>query len=176
MADFDELFASYMETLTSESDRGCALVGAAHIDHALRKLLQLKLNSVNKNDLDKLFAGPAAPLGTLSSRTLLAAGLALINNDQRCAIDCIRKIRNEFAHSVGAIPIPTSLLDLALRHTRALLGETDGDFDSILKHCESPRDKLLVVLSFQWAKIDASTEGYAAGLADGKRTQSLSGE
>lgn len=84
-------------TLTDETDRGCALMASAYIDHELGKLLRLHLVE-NKTVIDDLF-GHNGPLGTFSSRINLAYSLGLIPADISRDLHLLRKIRNDFAHN-----------------------------------------------------------------------------
>ncbi len=70
---------SFRKSLTSESDRGCALFAAAYLDVSLSDLLYVSLVG-NKNIEKDLFEG-TAPLSTFSSRIKLAYYLGLISQE-----------------------------------------------------------------------------------------------
>lgn len=53
----------FRETLTEETDRGCALMAASFLDEQLRKMLETCL--VDDPEKEKFF-GPQAPLGSFS--------------------------------------------------------------------------------------------------------------
>jgi hypothetical protein len=94
-------YFTFRKELTKESDRGCALLAAAHLDFMLEKLLRKKLLG-NKKHFETLF-GFSGPLGTFSSRILLCYSIGLISADTLHDIQIVRKIRNEFGHSHSII-------------------------------------------------------------------------
>lgn len=83
--------------LVKEGERGAVLLGAARIDQALESLLKRTLLP-NVGGDDNLF-DPDRPLGTFSSKIALTYRLGLIDKSVEHALQMIRKIRNEFAHS-----------------------------------------------------------------------------
>jgi hypothetical protein len=85
----------FSNTMRNESDRACAVLGGSLLDHKLEQACQRRMIN-NKNLFE--FNGP---LGTFSSRILLAHSLAWIDDDIRNDLNSIRKIRNEFAHNVN---------------------------------------------------------------------------
>lgn len=88
-----------LEVLQGESDRACAVLGAAHLDYLLAKAI-LKRMPQGEELAERLFHEPNAPLGTFSSRTDLAFAMGLIDSDTRSDLVTVRKIRNGFAHDL----------------------------------------------------------------------------
>jgi hypothetical protein len=88
--DFD-VFAS---SLAQESDRACAVLGAAWLDARLEDLLRRRMSGEPEELL-----GPSRALQSFSSRIRLAHCLSWIDADTRADLDSIRSIRNDFAHS-----------------------------------------------------------------------------
>ena len=78
----------------AESDRACAVLGAALLDARLESLYNRRLRAAKEELLST-----NGPLGTLSARVRLAHSLAWISDDVRYDLDQIRSIRNEFAHN-----------------------------------------------------------------------------
>jgi len=78
----------------AESDRACAVLGAALLDARLESLYTRRLRGA-KDDL----LGNSGALGPLSARIKVAHALAWISEDVRFDLDQIRSIRNEFAHN-----------------------------------------------------------------------------
>jgi hypothetical protein len=60
----------FRKELTSESDRGCALLAASHLDFLLEKLLSIKLIGTKKQK--KQIFDFNGPLGTFSGRIIMA--------------------------------------------------------------------------------------------------------
>ena len=83
--------------LINEGERGGVLLGAARIDFALEKLLK-SIMSPHPDGNDNLFQ-PDRPLGSFSSKISLAFRLSLIDKSIEHALQMIRKVRNDFAHS-----------------------------------------------------------------------------
>lgn len=85
---------SFSERFRKESDRACAVLGAALVDARLESLFWRRLGSDHKELL-----ASARPLGSFSSRIRLARALGWITEQIRRDLDTIREIRNDFAHS-----------------------------------------------------------------------------
>jgi DNA-binding MltR family transcriptional regulator len=87
--------------LNKETDRGCALLATAFLDNILKELLRVYLVDDEKcfHDLSSGTGG----LSTFSSRIELSFLLGLISPMQRRDINLIKKIRNDFAHSMEII-------------------------------------------------------------------------
>ena len=102
-------YLSCMEVLQSESDRGAVLVTASMLDDILKQLLLARL--LDGDHSKKLFAGPNAPLGTFSSRIIAARAVGVISEQWKKELNLLRKIRNDFAHSVSASLEDVSTLD-----------------------------------------------------------------
>lgn len=84
--------------LLMQGDRAAVVLGAARLDVALEAALS-SLMSNHPNGQDNLF-DPDRPLGTLSAKIALAHRLGVIDQDVEHALQIIRKIRNDFAHSI----------------------------------------------------------------------------
>lgn len=78
----------------SESDRACAVLGAAVLDAKLEDLFRRTLRCFHERLLKN-----TCPLGTFSARILVARALEWINEDAQIDLDTVRGIRNDFAHS-----------------------------------------------------------------------------
>jgi hypothetical protein len=78
----------------AESDRACAVLGAALLDARLESLYDRRLRTAR----EELLAS-SGPLGAFSARIRVARALAWISEDVRYDLDQIRSIRNEFAHN-----------------------------------------------------------------------------
>lgn len=78
----------------AESDRACAVLGAALLDANLESLYGRRLLNAKKELLSS-----NGPLGAFSARILLARALNWISEDVRYDLDQVRAIRNEFAHN-----------------------------------------------------------------------------
>ena len=91
-----EKVIAFRETLSPETDRGCALMAAAYLDGELERLLRAAWVA-DSNVLNEML-GQSKPLGTFSSRIDIAFLVGLIGQQARRDLHLIRKIRNEFGH------------------------------------------------------------------------------
>ena len=78
----------------AETDRACAVLGAALLDARLESLYERRLRDSREELLSS-----NGPLGAFSARIRVARALAWISEDVRYDLDQIRSIRNEFAHN-----------------------------------------------------------------------------
>lgn len=93
------------QMLLKESDRGCAIFGAAALDDALEVLLRSRFrqdDSVVKNVVDPLFR-TYAPLSTFSARIDVSHVLGLLAKRTYRELKVIRRLRNDFAHERGPL-------------------------------------------------------------------------
>jgi len=101
LAEQQQRIEAFRKALTAESDRGCALFAAAHLDASLSDLLYISL--VANRDIEKdLFEG-TAPLAAFSARIKMAYYLGLISRAIRRDLDIIRAVRNDFAHTLAVV-------------------------------------------------------------------------
>jgi DNA-binding MltR family transcriptional regulator len=95
----DELF----EALSRESDRGLILVSASYLDEALERLLRARFlieHKKSKSMIDPLF-NTFGPLSTFSAKIKVSYAIDLIEKWVYRDFEILRKLRNEFAHSIG---------------------------------------------------------------------------
>lgn len=96
-----QYFSMFLDEFQKETDRGAALVGAAMIEDRLERILLSHL--LDNNVREELFNGINAPLGNFSSKVKIAYCLGLITDLEYNECEYIRKIRNEFAHSLHGL-------------------------------------------------------------------------
>ena len=99
--DLEGRSAGFFETIKLESDRGCVLVAAAFLDEALELLLRSHMASnttVVKRSIDPLFTHDG-PLGSFGVKTNLCKALKLLYEEEYADLNCVRELRNHFAHS-----------------------------------------------------------------------------
>ncbi len=93
-------FMVFLDHLDQESERGQVLISASMLDDLLMKTLQAFL--IKGRSADKLLTGFNAPLGTFSARVEATHAMGLISDEEHHDATVIRKIRNEFAHTLAA--------------------------------------------------------------------------
>ena len=106
-ADFAELeplieqtgaeLSSLATRLSGESEQASVILCGAWVDEALMRLLRGVLKPC-AGGRDSLLEADR-PLGTFSSRILLAHRMGLIGDDFESALNLLRRLRNDFAHS-----------------------------------------------------------------------------
>lgn len=84
---------NFSSAFRDESDRACAVLGAALLDARLESLFMRRLRSDHE-----LLSG-MRPLSAFSARIRVAKSLAWIHADVAFDLDQVRSIRNDFAHS-----------------------------------------------------------------------------
>lgn len=77
-----------------ESDRACAVLGAAMLDYRLEMLFRRRL----RHSVEELLS-PRGELGTFAARIRVAHALAWIDEDVQFDLDRVRDVRNRFAHA-----------------------------------------------------------------------------
>lgn len=93
-------FIKLLEIARTESDRGTVLIHAQMLDELLSQIISAYL--IDAPETRALIEGFNAPLGTFSARTLMAFSLGTISKEEYRELGLIRKIRNDFAHSIEA--------------------------------------------------------------------------
>jgi hypothetical protein len=91
---------SYFKELRGESDRACALLAGSALSDGLRELLAAYFVPLTEGEHDHIFHDENAALGNFASRTEVSYALGLIGPDERRASNIIRRIRNQFAHTI----------------------------------------------------------------------------
>lgn len=101
-ADVERLTATvtnFVVELAKEGERSAVVLGAARLDVSLEYLLK-KVILHHPGGSDNLF-DPDRPLGSFAAKVALSYRLGLIDRDVEHAIQMVRKIRNDFAHSIA---------------------------------------------------------------------------
>jgi len=88
----------FHELLNDPNDRAAGITAAAYLESSLEETLTYKLGKIGSGPINELFRGDG-PLGTFSAKIKFTASIALLGERTRNDFDCIREIRNAFAHS-----------------------------------------------------------------------------
>ena len=99
-----DYYSEFLSEFQKETDRGCALVGAALLDNQLENTLR---SFFKKNKESEELLSANGPLGTFSSRIKLAFCIGAIIDMEYHELEIIRVIRNEFAHGLHGISFET---------------------------------------------------------------------
>ena len=115
-----------LRALSDESPRGMVLVLAAELDRLLLELLRAVMSKTKHTE--ELLNGDGG-ISTFSARIATAFALQLIEEEEHRDLTLIRKIRNDFAHKLGA-----SFDDQSISNrVRELSKTTDDDADALEK-------------------------------------------
>lgn len=115
-------FFRFLTELRRESDRGLALIGASFIDERLAATISAFFVSPRSD----LLQGKNAPLSSFFCRIELCHALGLIDDIERHDADCIRKIRNEFAHNVSGASFAQQRISSLCMSLKAELPDPDS--------------------------------------------------
>lgn len=135
---------AFRRTLSSESDRGAALMAAAFLDDELGKAIGERVVEDKKSI--EILLGTNGSAGSFSTRINLAYLLGIISKCCRTDLNIIRKIRNEFAHN----PSEISLSDTPLKNRIESLSWVGDDVSN------EPRAKFLRSSLVQLTEIHAT--------------------
>lgn len=94
----------------ADKDRTTAIMGATFVEYGLQVAITRRMPSdADDPEFKYLFGTDTefAPLSDFSSKIKMARALGIISKDEKSQIDCIRSIRNAFAHTMSPISFQT---------------------------------------------------------------------
>lgn len=97
-SEYPDLSFDFILKLTNESERGAILIGASKVEVYLEKLILAVIPSGTKSYKSRLLNYPG-PLSSFSGKIELPYAFRLIDKRVYDALNTLRKIRNEAAHS-----------------------------------------------------------------------------
>lgn len=80
------------------SDRATAVCALAGLDYMLESCLR---DVLNRDLRDSDFSGASGVLSNLSAKIRIAYAIGFISKDEESELNLLRRIRNDFAHSIG---------------------------------------------------------------------------
>lgn len=95
---FDDVVALESE-MYGENDRATIVMSTVIVESALEVFVKDKLRPTINSDDNRLLFDYVGPLGTFSSKTLIAYAFNFFGPETRHDLDLIRTLRNGFAHS-----------------------------------------------------------------------------
>ena len=120
-----EYYSEFLKEFQKETDRGCALVGAALLDNQLEDTLR---SFFLKCKASEELLSTYGPLGSFSSRIKLAYCIGAIVEPEYHELEIIRNIRNEFAHGLHGISFETQRIkDLCSNFKSDTPGDISND-------------------------------------------------
>lgn len=88
----------FHELLSDPNDRAAGITAAAYLESSLEETLTYRLKKIGATSVEEIFRGDA-PLGTFAAKIKFAFSIGLLGERARNDFNCIREIRNAFAHS-----------------------------------------------------------------------------
>lgn len=146
-----EDWGGFYEEFQKESDRACAIVGAAFLDEHLRQLIVEFLVDDDK-EVEKLVDQTGGGLSSFSSRISAAYCLGLISKKHKNDLNIIRKIRNDFAHRLHGISFEDQRISSQCQNLESaadLMDIIDSEFSS------KERFNFTVIQLANWIKLHA---------------------
>lgn len=138
---------NFIKEINEQTDRGAALIVATWLDEELRAAIKTKF--INSESNEKRVFGGNGPLSTFSSKIEIGYSLGLLSKQSYSDLTIIRKIRNDFAHSIldsYSEPVSFSSQHISDR-CYSLKRVEDEEFDS-------PRHSFLRNCAAIWADIN----------------------
>jgi hypothetical protein len=111
-------FLEVLSELHSESERSAAIIGAAFVEDALQRALLSRMRSPLSSDDRRRLFGANGALSSFSGKIMIAYATHLLGPETRDDLDCIREIRNAFAHTVGSLSFETPQIAAHCAHLR----------------------------------------------------------
>lgn len=90
----------FFDAFREESDRACAVLARALLEDLLKRLFEAVFVADQPSNVQKDLLGGQGPLATFSARTHLAESLGFITHREARDLALIRKVGNDFAHSL----------------------------------------------------------------------------
>ena len=137
---------NFFKEISEQTDRGAALICATWLDEELSAAIKTKF--INSDNEKRVFESNC-PLSTFSSKIEIAYSLGLLSKRNYSDLTIIRKIRNDFAHSIlDSNSEPVSFNTQQIRdRCYSLKRVEDEKFDS-------PRHSFLRSCAAIWADIN----------------------
>jgi DNA-binding MltR family transcriptional regulator len=140
----DDLHDLLLRLTTNLDDRGAALSAVSILDGTLQAAIIEKMRPEIKADPDYLFHS-GAPLGSLSAKIRVGYALGLYDSESAEDLECIREIRNAFAHTVWDIKFTTD--EVRAVSTRIKVMDRIEKSENDLEWDPTPRSRYLVSVS-----------------------------
>ena len=102
----DELREILNHLGNERNDRAMAIGYAALVEYALVEAIQSQFVSMSETDEKDIFEG-TAPLATFSAKIRIGYAIGIYGPGTKDELDCIRRIRNAFAHTKHLVTFKT---------------------------------------------------------------------
>jgi hypothetical protein len=120
----DEFNIIINELQFEKNDKSVALLAASVLDDVLQEALRTFFRDLNSTEFSNLF-DPDMPLGSFSAKARIAYAMRLCERRDTKNLDCIREVRNAFAHSIKPVSFNTPEISKVCSYLRPAEAETD---------------------------------------------------
>lgn len=100
------------DSLAEESDRGMALISSALAELGLFWAIYRRMPYLGEEVKAQTFIGVGAPLGSFSSRIIIARAMGIIGPETETLLNQVRQIRNAFAHALRSLDFENDRIKL----------------------------------------------------------------
>jgi DNA-binding MltR family transcriptional regulator len=166
-----ERVLAFRQTLSTETDRGCALMAAAYLDGELEQLFRAALVADAKSVDDML--DQSKPLGTFSSRIDMAFLLGLIGRQAKRDLHIIRKIRNDFGHDPEPITFRSQQIGARCSEFYHTYRTRDADPRSLFTNAVLGVLAIIHVATHDTKNAEAATDPHIDDATRAERQQSI---
>jgi hypothetical protein len=98
-----EQIKAILQEVSSQSDRGAAIVAAAAIEELTEQVILERFIKLSSDRTEALFRRMNAPLSSFAAKIEIAFAIGIIANELRLTLHFIRDVRNKFAHRIESL-------------------------------------------------------------------------
>jgi hypothetical protein len=110
-----DVIVNQLSKLVLRTHAGTVITASAQIENVLEKLLLTQMRTLTKKEHARLFQG-YGPLSSFAAKTDIAYSLKMIPKSMCDALNILRRLRNEIAHS-------SEMLDLSHRKLKPIFDQ-----------------------------------------------------
>lgn len=134
-----EDYSAHLNELVAGNDRSSALVACAIVDAALILALRAEFRHLTDDEFKKMVYDPKGIISSFAERIDLAYSLGVFGNKAKGMLDCIRRIRNVFAHSLKPLGFDHPLI----MNECAKLPDTRLDKPGLIHNLSEQRERYI---------------------------------
>jgi len=113
-ATYIEIARTFKVLKRQRSDRAVAILASALVEDALEGAILASLSPLSKEDRASLFEGDG-PLSTFSAKIRVGFALSIFGAITRADLNCMRDVRNAFAHARVSLKFTTHEVTVACK-------------------------------------------------------------
>ncbi len=122
----DKEISEALDEIRMGSDMVCAVMGAALVENSLRSTIEAFL--VEPYDEAGLFHDQGAPFNTFKAKIVGGKALGIFGDETAADLDCIRDVRNQFAHALLKLQFDNPHLAEACSHLANREAEYEAEY------------------------------------------------